>query len=1290
MKKKYINYPVLLRAGSECVFMRKMFIKICAVLLALLITFGDSPVVAGGAFSLKRPEEQKLSPASRFWMPAIREDGSGDYILTEDTSEEPLVDLGESTPTFKNDVVFLYLSRLIAQVMTRHKAQISAEGLVKLVDKHLSHLEPFHDPVFKWRDMYKDGNTFCLPYVREGGTSEDMLLMRYYLPEDDEAGLFGEIFIPVGLGDVRVTCEWGEGIIDSDALMVHAHLLKGNYPLSRVIYGSATSSAVFFNAMLEALFLRLQHDFEGTTEFIDLCRRIIDKEGISALRTKMEKRDKILERSFRKIRSSRKTRDISISLYGILLYFLTTTPENDHFLQETVDDLYDELVKEGYFSQDPSFLSGAERGIYRSGEEVFEARGRRFSFGDISRWKVEKDTVEAIAEHIPEIAREIGRAEILFSAEENALMVDGEKYDLVRLRELGVPESILLEMEERRALLENILEDFRSRRRAHRVSCSWALAHLYDEFMKTRSSRDVSLAKQGASYHIPGHSIVHLYPKSLIYEGPSAVFMSSLMRTYGESVPMDKKWTLNAQKITRALEVWQKYSPETEDVMTEFVEKGSVVELDMDTSLLFSDPDKNVVRPLQVGRGRNVFYISKEYLDELEIDNEEHMKELAFLLKLGQSFLDSHQGFSEEKEDLSEVQEAVEDFNLHFLEWSQNSSLMDMDSFKDRMLAEMSDDFIIKYTNAIEEILKEEDDLAALEERASENRDFTSTRADLHSKFWLNYSLLSRYSGMGMSEMADRTYRRLKEATKAMQRYDKAGLMPYDFQVKLVFTSLKFGYWEDFMEETETLLTGRNFSNDLSESEKVFIRSMIAPVRIENRGYSLEEQLMRSLHSQIRVLSPENAIEIESRVRALIEESRMMQEMAGRELSGDISDFESIALRSTVIDLEGSYNIDKVLRIISEEGARLTGLDSRDILDRFHKREAQGSTITDSGLAIPHIVLPGDEEYSMVVVRSRDGIIFPGGQEPVKALFALMGPRENDEQVAFHLRMLMGIAHATKFPGFMERWLACRNEEALRLLLVSSGHEEVSISAGQETTTETEQDEGKETFAPQETSFPPGVTEVEQAAELDISRESAMAVKFLDALMLHIEMKASAATASEKKIVIGIDTTEWVPDDPEHQAAIQGLLNRLSHLSRKRGLGELVVKRRKGAKDLARVLRKVKAETGAPVSDFVILGNADSMRSGVFADFMGTEGEAGAFLAGVELPEDFAPDSYVRIIEMLTMAINMAFGVKVDQSEHPGVNFRKINSRFYIFVPEAVRFDPAVYLLQRREIDTRA
>jgi mannitol/fructose-specific phosphotransferase system IIA component (Ntr-type) len=1260
------------------VYYWKICVKVISLILIMFIVTGDMGIFAQDMLSKGRMSPSEIAASSRFWkMPVIVRQEDGEFVIESDLTDVPLVNT--DTSAFRDDVVFLYLSRLIAQVMTKYKESISAENLITLIERHLSGIGFFHDSKFKWREMYKDENTFCLPYVREHGPMKEVLLLRYFLPEENKDGLFGRIAIPVDLEDVMVTCELGEGMLGGDALMVYVNLLKESGSLSRMLSEEDGTFESFYGSLLRVLFSRLRQDFDNTDGFIALCGKIHSEEGIHVLREKIAKGSPEIKKAFMAVKSGEKTQDRSISPYGVMFFFLTSTPGHLNEMQKTVLELFDESVKRGFFPEDPEYTTEAERGEEHKGEEVFEARGRKFSFPDLLRWKVPDIIVNAIVEHVPEIQENARTAQAIYSMEENALVIGERYYSLYALEEKGVPPGVLQRLESKREEMEGLLKDFTGKREKLREGISWALKHLFTEFMKTRGADQLALTKQGVSYHVAGHSIVHLYPKGLIYEGQKALFMRSIMTNYGETIPKRRTWTENADKVSKALALWGSLLPGTENIRQRFMEKASVVELGLDTAMLFSFPDKNVVRPLQIGRGRHVFYFSKKYLDDLDLANDSHMRELAFMLSLGQSFLDKHTTLESSGNDLETIQKKVDDFNLHFLEEAP-SGLIKPGEIRKRLYRAMKSDFVVANTNAIEEILKEEQEISLVQARLERSgMDFRTRRSELHKLFWLNYSLLSRYHGLEMHEMADKTYRRLREVTKDMQHHDRAGLMPYSFQIRLVFTALKFGYWDDFIQESETLLTGGDLLNDLSAEEKAFIRQIRAPKGFEGE-YGLEEELMRSLHVQIRVMSPENADEIEKKIKALIALSNEPEREARRESASGEDDFDRLVLNCKVLDLDErprGYTRREAFDMIAEAGASSAGISSREFLRKLEERETEGSTVVMPGIAIPHIILDHDKDPGIVLLRSKSGVMFPGKEQPVKAIFALMGPREEKAHVDMHLKTLSAIAQIAGVPDFMDKWLDCGGAEDVRELVLRADRVRARPEAEQNKKIESEVKSGDSGDEPGDVK--PG---------LSLERERLIARDFVEALIGALEMGGRLRGEKDNKIVIGIDTG-WIPRDPANRARLQELLNSLRDIPRKRGFERVVIRMENSAEGLAEDLAKVKKDTNTDNSNLIILSSAGAVGGKVFNGFKSRGKEPGAFLAGVEIPEDFPPDSYTRIIEMLAMSVKMAYGLAIKDA-HPEVIFKKVNDRVYVLFPSAVPFDHGVYSIQKKEIDGSA
>ena len=108
---------------------------------------------------------------------------------------------------------------------------------------------------------------------------------------------------------------------------------------------------------------------------------------------------------------------------------------------------------------------------------------------------------------------------------------------------------------------------------------------------------------------------------------------------------------------------------------------------------------------------------------------------------------------------------------------------------------------------------------------------------------------------------------------------------------------------------------------------------------------------------------------------------------------------------------------------------------------RFLERERQSGTVIRPGLAIPHIIVPGKHHFDIILVRCQDGLIFTGADQPVHTMFVLVGSLDERN---YHLRALMAIANIAHEPHFEKRWLAARNTEELRdVVLLSSRRRDI-------------------------------------------------------------------------------------------------------------------------------------------------------------------------------------------------------------------------------------------------------
>lgn len=139
--------------------------------------------------------------------------------------------------------------------------------------------------------------------------------------------------------------------------------------------------------------------------------------------------------------------------------------------------------------------------------------------------------------------------------------------------------------------------------------------------------------------------------------------------------------------------------------------------------------------------------------------------------------------------------------------------------------------------------------------------------------------------------------------------------------------------------------------------------------------------------------------------------------------------FDHLVTNAPVFDLDAPLSRNELFAQIAQSGSDGTGLSAAELEQKLIEREELTSTALSTDIAVPHIILPGEKKFKAILVRHRTGVTFSADAPQIKAVFVLMGTVDERN---FHLRALAGIAQIVQDPQFMPRWLAARNEAALR------------------------------------------------------------------------------------------------------------------------------------------------------------------------------------------------------------------------------------------------------------------
>ncbi len=145
--------------------------------------------------------------------------------------------------------------------------------------------------------------------------------------------------------------------------------------------------------------------------------------------------------------------------------------------------------------------------------------------------------------------------------------------------------------------------------------------------------------------------------------------------------------------------------------------------------------------------------------------------------------------------------------------------------------------------------------------------------------------------------------------------------------------------------------------------------------------------------------------------------------------------FDLLIRECEILDIQGEENAESIFRQVSAILAERLGTDEYVLFEKFLHREAEGGTVVQPGFAIPHIVVEGDNKFDILLVRAREGINFPHAPDPVRIMFVLAGSKDERN---YHLRALMAIAQIAQEKHFEQRWLAARDTQGLRNLILLS------------------------------------------------------------------------------------------------------------------------------------------------------------------------------------------------------------------------------------------------------------
>ncbi len=139
--------------------------------------------------------------------------------------------------------------------------------------------------------------------------------------------------------------------------------------------------------------------------------------------------------------------------------------------------------------------------------------------------------------------------------------------------------------------------------------------------------------------------------------------------------------------------------------------------------------------------------------------------------------------------------------------------------------------------------------------------------------------------------------------------------------------------------------------------------------------------------------------------------------------------FDELIEKCHILDIGEKTELSEFLRLTAKELSRSLDVPGEELYQLLMDREKESSTSINPDIAIPHIIIEGEKHFDVLLARCKKGIKFGEDIPEVKAVFVLVGTRDERN---FHLRSLASIAQIISARDFMTRWMRAKNIENLR------------------------------------------------------------------------------------------------------------------------------------------------------------------------------------------------------------------------------------------------------------------
>ncbi|GAB5443897.1 MAG: hypothetical protein Fues2KO_42460 [Fuerstiella sp.] len=141
---------------------------------------------------------------------------------------------------------------------------------------------------------------------------------------------------------------------------------------------------------------------------------------------------------------------------------------------------------------------------------------------------------------------------------------------------------------------------------------------------------------------------------------------------------------------------------------------------------------------------------------------------------------------------------------------------------------------------------------------------------------------------------------------------------------------------------------------------------------------------------------------------------------------------ETLLNATKVVELHGTSREECIAELVQATDCESRGVTCEELIEAIEEREAAAQTVVTDDLAIPHASVAWEDDFQVIVGRSKDGVPFGAGNQKIFLIVLLVTGKA---QPVRHLQVLASLAELFKDDDFRQQLIEANTARSIMRML---------------------------------------------------------------------------------------------------------------------------------------------------------------------------------------------------------------------------------------------------------------